>query len=64
MIQTGLYSLGLGERPGNVPPAHPEALLQPAAGSFPGDRWAGERARAGEERVGHPASAPQSASQH
>lgn len=56
-----LYS---GERPGELPAEHPAAVLQPAAGPLPGDRWTGEWAAAGEERTGHPAAAPQPAPQH
>lgn len=59
-----LASLCAGERPGELPAAHPAALLQPAAGPFPGDLWAGERVGAGEEWPGHPAAAPQPAAQH
>lgn len=53
-----------GERPGELPTEHPADVLQPAAGAFPGDRWARGRAGAGEERAGHSAPAPQPAAQH
>lgn len=53
-----------GERPGDLPAGHPADVLQPAPRPFPGDRWAGERAAAGEERPADAAAAPQPAAQH
>lgn len=53
-----------GERPGVFAAANPGAVHKPAARPLAGDRRAGERAGAGEERLGHPTPAPQPAAEH